>query len=335
MVAILTAATMITTLFMGCAQTENGATTQNDAENVIITETGEIIEQPSTVQTEETPDAAEATPEVVTVSPESLVEPEQEQVIGEEDQTAPTGNEMQLVFLGDSLFDNSRDGTGIPYLTSVACEADVYNLAIGGTSATLEQGESESFDSWTSRSLVGVVNAILGNISTDIFEGTRCKEILDNQDIDFSQTDYFIIEYGVNDFFRGVSQSNPDKNFDIYTYTGALRYAISNLRSLAPDATIVLCGPCYAQFFNGTQFIGDGNSLNNGMGTLFDYKGTCQYISNEQQTLFLDAYMDLGIDSYTAEEYLLDGVHLTEAGRALYADKLSRIILGNEETKNN
>ena len=43
----------------------------------------------------------------------------------------------------------------------------------------------------------------------------------------------------------------------------------------------------------------------------------------------------LGIDGYTAEEYLEDGVHLTEAGRQLYADALAKIILNYEETKNN
>ena len=74
---------------------------------------------------------------------------------------------------------------------------------------------------------------------------------------------------------------------------------------------------------------------NNGNGTLFDYVGTCNYIANEQNTLFLNAYLDLGIDGYTIDEYLEDGVHLSEAGRILYSDTLSHMILSYEETKNN
>lgn len=58
-------------------------------------------------------------------------------------------------------------------------------------------------------------------------------------------------------------------------------------------------------------------------------------MANERQTLFFNAYQDLGIDGYTAEEYLEDGVHLTEAGRQLYADALAHMILSYEETKNN
>ena len=57
--------------------------------------------------------------------------------------------------------------------------------------------------------------------------------------------------------------------------------------------------------------------------------------ANEHSTLFLNAYQDLGIDGYTVEQYLEDGVHLTAEGRQLYADALAKMILNYEETKNN
>ena len=81
--------------------------------------------------------------------------------------------------------------------------------------------------------------------------------------------------------------------------------------------------------------VGDGNVTNTGNGTLFDYKGICNYVANEAQVEFFNAYQDLGIDGYTAEEYLEDGVHLTEAGRRLYADALAKRILKFDEEKNN
>lgn len=304
--------------------------------DVIITETGQVIEKDEsvsepTVAPAQDPDNLSETPTYV----EQLEEPETEQNITQEDQIEPKGNELQLVFLGDSIFDANRDGTGIPYLTAVQCEADVYNLAIGGTRATIEADEHAESELWTSTSLMGVVRAMQGKISTDIFEGTRTKEILDNPNIDFSQTDYFIIEYGINDFFSGVTRSDEENPYNMKTYAGALRCAVTDLRDLAPDAVIILCSPTYAQFYNGDWMIGDSNVIDKGCGTLFDYKGTCNYVANEQQTLFFNAYQDLGIDGYTAEEYLEDGVHLTEAGRRLYADALAKMILNYEETKNN
>lgn len=339
---LLLASVLAVLVLVGCGrEAEENKNEENMPENVVITETGEVLEEEVQPSIEPTPEAIEpipeatATPEVI--APEvQLKEPEQEQVITEEDQLEPQGKELQLVFLGDSIFDANRDGTGVPYLTSVACEADVFNLAIGGTCAAIEYEESAESDKWTSTSMVGVVKAIMGDISTDVFSGKEAKKILDNPNIDFSQTDYFIVEYGMNDFFRATPLDSADKElFDLRTYAGALRYAVDNLRDVAPDATIILCAPNYAQFYDGTWMIGDGNTVNSGYGTLFDYKGICNYVANEKQTLFFNAYQDLGIDGYTAEEYLEDGVHLTEAGRRLYADALAHMILSYEETKNN
>lgn len=344
---------MLLTGLLTCGCSRRYAAEERDdmlAENVVITETGEVIEKPTPTPTPQrsahantkrpTDGGEQKTTPVVSQqeAPTPVIDvdiPVQEQIITEEDQIEPQGHNLQMVFLGDSIFDNNRDGTGVPYLTAVQCDADVYNLAIGGTSASIESDEQAENEKWTSRSLCGVVNALLKKIPTGIFEGSRTGEMLNNPNIDFSQTDYFIVEYGTNDFFRGVRQSDPDNIYNMKTYAGALRYAVSNLRELAPDATIILCSPMYAQFYKDGYLIGDGNITNNGNGTLFDYKGTCNYVANEQNTLFLNAYQDLGIDGYTAEQYLEDGVHLTAEGRQLYADALAKIILNYEETKNN
>ena len=340
-------------LITGCGrQTVEQEEDSVATENIVITETGEIIEKstPAPVPTpadiaEETPvpvkeeQTAAATPVTSQQeAPTPVIDvdiPVQEQVITQEDQTEPRGHALQLVFLGDSIFDNNRDGTGVPFLTAEKCDADFYNLAIGGTSASIEIDEQQESELWTSRGLCGIVNALLKKIPTDIFAGTRTGELLNNPHIDFSQTDYFIVEYGTNDFFRGVRQSDPDNVFNMRTYRGALTYAVTNLKNVAPDATVILCSPMYAQFFKDGYLIGDGNITNNGSGPLFDYVGTCNYVAKENNALFLNAYQDLGIDGYTAEEYLEDGVHLTQAGRELYAEELSKIILNYEETKNN
>lgn len=347
-ISILSAVIFAASVLTGCNRTaENENNDKVLADNIIITETGEVIQkepEPTEkpvdlekieVQVQQQAQAEEYEGQEIIIPEIQLTEPEQEQVITEEDQIEPSGSELQIVFLGDSIFDNSRDGTGVPYLTAVQCDADVYNLAIGGTSATLEVGEHAENELWTSRSLLGIVKAMMGDVSTDTFAGTRTKEILDNTNIDWSATDYFVVEYGLNDYFRAVPLSDPEDEYNLFTYAGALRYAVSNLRNIAPDATVILCCPNYAQFYDGNWMIGDGNSVNTGYGTLFDYKGTCEYVAKERQAQFLDAYLDLGINGYTAEEYLEDGVHLTQAGRQLYADALAEKILKYEETKNN
>ena len=291
-------------LITGCGrQTVEQERDITATENIVITETGEIIEKPTQSPASiaaQTPapavDGQNETPVPIVSqqeAPTPVIDvdiPVQEQVITQEDQTEPRGHTLQLVFLGDSIFDNNRDGTGVPFLTAEKCDADFYNLAIGGTSASIEIDEQQESELWTSRGLCGIVNALLKKIPTDIFAGTRTGELLNNPHIDFSQTDYFIVEYGTNDFFRGVRQSDPDNIFNMRTYRGALTYAVTNLTNVAPDATVILCSPMYAQFFKDGYLIGDGNITNNGNGTLFDYVGTCNYVAKENNALFLNAY---------------------------------------------
>ena len=114
-IAVILAALMLT----GCSQItiEKNGQDNNEAENVVITETGEVLSkeelQEDTVNTASPDPTAEAQASTVPVS--DIVEPQQEQVITQEDQKEPQGNELQLVFLGDSIFDTYRDGSGIPY----------------------------------------------------------------------------------------------------------------------------------------------------------------------------------------------------------------------------
>lgn len=339
-IKIFSVVLMAVALLVGCSRPSGKENNDNVvSDNIIITETGEVIQKEpklteKPVDTEQI-EAESADKSESVISEIQLTEPEQEQVVTEDDQIMSSGSNLQIVFLGDSIFDSNRDGTGVPYLTAKQCAADLYNLAIGGTSASIDIDEQRENELWTSTSLMGVIKAMEGDIPTDIFQGTRTKELLDDTDIDWSVTDYFVVEYGLNDFFKAAPLSNDENGYDMATYAGALRCAVSTLKSIAPDATVILCGPNYARFFSGNWMIGDGNTLNTGYGTLADYKGICEYIAGEQQAEFFDAYLGLGIDGYTAEEYLEDGVHLTEAGRQLYADALARKILDYEKNKNN
>lgn len=245
--------------------------------------------------------------------------------------------DMQIVFMGDSILDGDRDETGVAYLIGESCNAKVYNMAIGGTTAALLPGEQYNFAAWESIGLLGVINAMLGNINPDFLDGYRAGEIL--EECDFSKTDYFIIEYGVNDFLsRQIPQSRYLENGDVlgidavHTYAGALETAVTLLRDNFPDAKIMIIAPHYCQIFEGTTFTGDAYSLNYGYGTLVEFFRVAGYVADQHRddnVIFYNAMELSGIDAYTAEEYLQDGVHLSEAGRRTYADYAARLILND------
>ncbi|MCI9372176.1 MAG: hypothetical protein HFI52_02080 [Lachnospiraceae bacterium] len=242
--------------------------------------------------------------------------------------------DIQIVFMGDSILDSTREYDGVAYLISQNCNAKVYNLSMGGTTAALLPGESMDYPQWDSRCLLGVVNAITGRIDTKIFDNYKAGELM--KTCDFSKTDYFVIEYGINDFLSKIPTSrylpNGEKrNMDeAYTYGGALEEAIRKLRDAYPDAKILLIAPHYCQFFNGETFMGDGYSLDYGYGTLIEYARACGYVYDqhrEDNVLLYNAFEVSGIDAYTADDYLEDGIHLTSEGRRKYAEDLSRKIM--------
>lgn len=268
--------------------------------------------------------------------PEEEKEPEEDGSKDEEKEPEEDGREydMQIVFLGDSIIDSDRDYNGVAGLIAESCNARVYNMSMGGTTAALLPNEQYNFANWESRSLLGVVNAILGNINADIFEGYRAGEIL--RDCDFSKTDYFVIEYGINDF---LSKQIPQSRYladgetlaidATHTYSGALDLAVNLLKDQFPDSKILIVTPHYCQFFEGNTFVGDAYSLNYGYGTLVEFYRCAGYVYDQHKkdnVIFYNAFEDSGIDAESADEYLEDGIHLTEAGRRAYADYASRLI---------
>lgn len=242
--------------------------------------------------------------------------------------------DMQIVILGDSIMDGDRSESGAADIIGEQLNAKIYNMSMGGTTAALMPNEQYNFATWDSRCLMGVVNAIVGNINADIFEGYAAGEVL--KTCDFEKTDYFIIEYGVNDFLTGqIPNSRYLEGGDTlaidstHTYTGALEDAVKRLKDKFPDAGILIIGPHYCQVFSGGTFIGDGYSLDYGYGPLITFARGGGYIADlykEEGVLYFNAFEESGINAETADDYLADGVHMTPLGARVYAEKAASII---------
>ena len=241
---------------------------------------------------------------------------------------------MQIVVLGDSIMDGDRTDSGAADIIGQQLNAKIYNMSMGGTTAALMPNEQYNFATWDSRCLMGVVNAIVGNINTDIFDGYAAGEVL--KTCDFDKTDYFIIEYGVNDFLTGqIPNSRYLEGGDTlaidstHTYTGALEDAVQRLKNRFPNAGILIIGPHYCQVFSGGTFIGDGYSLDYGYGPLITFARGGGYIADlykEEGVLYFNAFEESGIDAETADDYLADGIHMTPLGARVYAEKAAEII---------
>jgi lysophospholipase L1-like esterase len=299
-----------------------GKTSKDPADADIPTETAESTELAAPGESP-TPALVE---EIIIIG--EITEPDQEQEIEDEyDLPDAAPHPLQIVFLGESNLDNYRDETGVAYLVGKQADARIYNLSIHGTTAAI-YGEGDH----NLKSLVGIAEILAGSADAAGIDGTRATAIYNSLNIE--ETDYFVIMYGAQDYMKGIPLDGPAPDYGggTDTFVGALRKAIFNLRQAAPLADIILCSPHYSQFYDRDgYYMGDAYILSNGHSFLEEYRGKMEWVSGADQTIFINAFRDLGIDIYTVNQYLEDGVHLSEEGRRLYAGLITQTILENEK----
>ncbi len=245
-----------------------------------------------------------------------------------EQKLAEQGN-VQIVVFGDSIWDYWRgmegiDGAeeGIDYRLSKRVPSDIYNLCIGGSSAGLLT-EGDDKDEWNDQSLNSMVDMVTGQKEISLPGEKKASEVILQPD--YTKTDYFIIAYGLNDYFSGV-EIESEETEDLYTYKGAVRRAVRTLREYYPNAKIVLIAPNYCEFYSEGL---NCKTKDCGAGIGTDYVYAMEELSEELDTLFLNCYEALDISFYNDTIYLRDGVHLTEKGRIRYAEELAKILIGD------
>jgi hypothetical protein len=280
-----------------------------------------------------------ASTEGVSVTEEEIVEPE---IPTEEVQQPVETTEVEetkedeedkyydIVFIGDSQFDNARGtGSDIPAYTCslLGKKVKFYNLAIGGTAASLGREMSTDLETFDDSSFIGICYALAGKIKTDFLDqypaGAELKKVKPKN------VDLYIIEYGANDYINGKDLYNSSAGLDPHTYSGALTAGIGELKAISPDAEYILCGPSYCMWYNGEGiFIGDSFSVSKGIGPLTEYANTASNLANSMGITYFDSMyasqFDLKIE--TAEDYLADGLHYNEKGRQIYAAVLAHTI---------
>ena len=294
----------------------------NKVEKPQEVKTVELEETPTPSAIEEKPNAGEN--EVAEALSEIAVPETNPSVV--EDEVELDDGRLQIVFLGDSILDNFRDDTGIVYLVGEALDADVINLAIGGTCASISIDNAWSDEEWNSTSGAGVAKAVCGLVNPDVLFDCTAKTLIKSHMDDFKNTDIFVIEYGINDFMFGRQMCDLENLNNPTTYEGGLRHMFNALTATYPDAKIVACQPSYVEFFreNG-EYVGNTYVLDNGTGTEYAYGEKMENLSKEYGAYFF-SFEDNGITMGNASETLLDGVHLSQEGRRIYAENLSKFI---------
>lgn len=238
--------------------------------------------------------------------------------------SADAKDPLQVLVLGDSIWDLVRDDTGVAALLEKELgNAVVYNLAIKGTQATDTGAEDTS--------LIAMTEYITGKRECALPDDVEAKNIL--PEVPYEEMDYVILAYGLNDYFAGVKQKNPNDYYDVTTYSGALCSGVMALQEVCPDAVFVIVSPTYCQGYSYGQVIHESTSHDFGGGTLIDYTASAKAVSASFNAIFINSYDDMNITIHNGEKYLIDATHLTEYGRKKYAENVANYIAEHERQR--
>ncbi len=249
-------------------------------------------------------------------------------------------SDYEFVFFGDSVIGNYTDSLSVPGVVAGNGNTKAYNLAQGGTTATMVDGtdtdsSADSAYGEPGQSLQTVIDAFLAQDPSLLSPGSQPHAGLTDYLNEHSRTEQnpffadtgaesadstgtsaktcFVINYGLNDYFEGhpVFSADPE---DIYTYQGSLRTAVQRLTAAYPDCTILLQTPNFCSYYeNGTERQGTEGQI------LEDYVSAVIHLtyelSGEYPVYCVDNYHVLGIDATNHGEYLSDGCHPNEKGR--------------------
>lgn len=331
---LLTAVVLMATVLSGCTENTNytdeikeyqsrleslAAENEELKAQLGITETVSETDSGSAAETEsETVTQTQSATETVTAERESAGQTENPEDSQEEEDL------RRILVLGDSIWGNYRDDTGVAakvkyYMEKEGYRTELYNAAIGGTRATLDPEDNPyEFGPASDNSLAKMVSVLNGKTDVELLQGKAAYEDMKAALEVKDDIDVVIIAYGMNDFLSQVPINSSD---DPWTGFGtALTNGVLGVRSACPQAKVLIAAPSYASYFSIPV-------QNMGEKALYNYASVACDVARGQKTFCVDAYNNLGINAYNSDDYVEDGVHLNEKGRDLYARGIVACLL--------
>lgn len=245
-------------------------------------------------------------------------------------------NQIDIIVMGDSIVGAYREETSVTNLMEEMLGEPVYNGALGGTCCSYTStGEQLSYTN-DAMNLAGLSQAIYA----DDFRPQLNARIRSNATeyffsimIDFSLFEYenmdvVFLSYGMNDYHAAVPYDNPENAYDPYTFQGALRYSVKNIREAYPNLRIIMVTPTYS------WYLAEGltcEEYDTGNGVLEDYVEAQLAVAEELDLEVIDLYHDFySHDSFEEwQNYTVDGLHPNETGRRMIAEKLATYLKEN------
>ena len=229
-----------------------------------------------------------------------------EDIIEKDIELSNAKNEYTYVFFGDSVIGNFTDSMSIPGVVNGLTGGTVINCGYGGMAAAKREGNNYG--------IVDVVDAFLSNDYTLFAEEKGAQTVIEGiTNFHDKHTKVkkdklvFFLSLGLNDYMSGCPLEANGED-DIYSFEGAIKTAVTKLRTAYPESEIILMSPNYLGLFNGGTDEINGN-------TLKDFIKLLEKMNFELDTLYIDVYDESGITEENEKDFISDHVHPNEYGR--------------------
>ena len=243
--------------------------------------------------------------------------------------------DYEVICFGDSVMAGYYGAGTIPDYVEKRSGRKTLNAAFGGLPMSELNGYPKAGDAAGMFSMVELSKALVNkDFSLQIMATKSQIEAFPSawvntaerlNTLDYSAVKFVLIEQGVNDYLLGKPLDDESDRYNEYTFAGALRVSIENVRKALPDATIVLVTPLFMQ----TEGMEDDCTVTDfGGGTLPEYVAKEKEVAAEYGLTCVDNFYGSGITRENFKTYLYDGLHTLEEANQLIVDNIVKNVEG-------
>lgn len=214
----------------------------------------------------------------------------------------PNLSHKTVVFFGDSILGLQNGSYSVPGVINGLTNANIYNYAIGGTTACDLDPTTDTDNSFTDQ-----LNKFLNRADFYTRDNTQFPyDEVKPQDM------VFVINYGFNDYLE---------NFSTADYEQTLRAGIARISAAYPEAQIIIMTPYENIYHNGGIASVNEQGLN-----VQQYADVVIKIAGDMDITLLDIPSNLDINESNNSFYFDGGCHYNENGRYYLAKCIISII---------
>lgn len=236
----------------------------------------------------------------------------------------------EIVIMGDSIFAHTTDESSVANLLGNLMNVSVADVSFGGSCMSYIDKDARMDNNHDAFCMAALTQAVLAedfryqhnaNVrlnATEYFD----ERVALLETIDFSQVNILIIDHLLNDYQISANVECGSDEYDEYTYEGAMRSVITQLKEEYPNLRIIVVAPVKSWY---TDDCISSSEYDFGNGTIDKYIEVQKEITDELGVEWLSLY-----DLYDGIEYTTDHIHPNEEARVLIADYLYEYLKDGE-----